>query len=177
MKGKRRGSVLIAVLCIFILVSAFALIVYSYSMSNLNQAKIQEENMHAYYLAYSGCELTYALLIEEAKDKTGVPKPEDKWEEFVKSFGPERSVCITQSGTEIEPGYVLKASLPNMGENRKLLLRISKLSNSPPHSEINFANHIKIEAIGRTNIGGKYQGERTKYLYIDPKTSNQVFWR
>ncbi len=60
----RNGAALIYVLFVLIILSAIATVVMGLNMNNLHQAKYQEYNIQAHYLAYSGVELGYAALME-----------------------------------------------------------------------------------------------------------------
>lgn len=188
-RKNRKGSVLVAVMCIFVLISAFAIIIFQYSMNNLQQAKIQEENMRAYYLAYSGCELTYVALTQRAMTEVGTSPVFDtrdkRWAEFVKnrlssisgtSTTNPFSICFSKNGVG-EAGYTETVTLPEIGDSEKILVRASIVETSPPEFEREVEGWIRIEAIGRTNIGGKYAGEKTKYLYINPQEAGRIFWK
>ena len=60
----RNGAALIYVLFVLIILSAIATVVIRLNMNNLHQAKYQEYDIQAHYIAYSGVELGYAALME-----------------------------------------------------------------------------------------------------------------
>lgn len=59
----RKGAALAMVLFSFIFISIIAVVIFRVFMTNLHQAKYQEYQMEAYYLAHSGIELGYAALM------------------------------------------------------------------------------------------------------------------
>lgn len=63
-KNFRKGNALVFVLIAFMIVSIFAFSILSIFNNNLKQAKHQQDSLEAYYLAYSGIELTFAYLME-----------------------------------------------------------------------------------------------------------------
>ena len=65
MYRRRKGSVMVTVLLIFILIVALAFVIYQNSMSNLREAKHQEQKLEAYYLARSGLEIGLSALFVE----------------------------------------------------------------------------------------------------------------
>ncbi len=151
MKGKRQGSILIAVLCIFVLVSAFALIVYNYAMNNLQQAKIQEENMRAYYLAYSGCEMAYAALVQESGGK---------WEHYLSGFSKKDQI-------------LKKSDLNILDDNDSITIQIEKVSDTSSQ----FKGWVEIKSTGKSNEKSRFPGEKVKYLYVSPKDHKKLFWK
>lgn len=62
-KNKRQGSALIFVLIAFLVISILGSSIIFIFNSNLKQAKLQQDNLEAYYLAYSGAEMAYASLM------------------------------------------------------------------------------------------------------------------
>lgn len=57
MYKKRKGSLLVNVLLVFVLIVAFSVIIYTNSTTNLKEAKYDEQRKEAYYLAKSGLEM------------------------------------------------------------------------------------------------------------------------
>ncbi|MDY0234527.1 MAG: hypothetical protein RBR71_00655 [Gudongella sp.] len=66
---KRRGSVFVFVLIIFLTLSIFATSVIYVFNANLKQAKHQQDSLEAYYLAYSGVEMGYAALVANTNER------------------------------------------------------------------------------------------------------------
>lgn len=151
MKGERRGSALIIVLCFFVIISTFALIIFRLSMGNTNQAKIQEEDMRAYYLAYSGCEMAYAALVQAASGQ--------KWEKYVSSFGTEMKT-------------LKKADLDILGDKDEIVIQVEKAPDSS-----GFKGWLQIAASATSNKDSRFAGEKVKYLYVNPKDHLKLFWK
>lgn len=151
-RKNRKGSVMVAVLCIFVLVAAFSLIIHSYALNNLQQAKVQEETMRAYYLAYSGCEMAYAALV---KDSGGA------WESYVSSF--------PNSGKEMN---IRKDELSILDDNDSITINVVKEKGAG-----DFNNWLKISAKAISHENAKFSGEKTKLLYINPKDQQKIFWK
>lgn len=191
---KRSASILISALAIFILISTIGLLVYTYSSHNLKQAKEQEEKMHAYFLAYAGCEIAYAALDKEYKDF----KPTDvnaKWQEYALQFEPTNTAFLNQHKFIIsmneefkESGYIStpwqKHSGPNLVEsdfpelkNTAILFKIDKVPDDADGLEEQYRGFIRIESIGKNGIGSSNSVEAKKFLYIDAKNFSKIFWR
>ena len=66
--SKRRGAALAFVIVAFLVVTIYSVFIAYLVSTNLNQAKTQERNMQAYYLAMSGVDLCISALIQEGSD-------------------------------------------------------------------------------------------------------------
>lgn len=169
-RKNRKGSVMIASLCIFLLVATFALIISQLSLNNLKQAKLQEENMHAYYLAYSACEVTYVALVEQNKSN---------WKNFVSSLSTtpkaEHKLYFTTTGST-ESGYK-SVEMKQLREHEDVKLQITKVPDPPKSYESEFKGWLKISAVGRTFVNGRFSGEKMKNLYVHPDNYSNHFWR
>jgi len=61
-----KGGTLIFIIMIFMVVAILLASVQTVFMANLRQAKVQEEDIEAYYLAYSGVEMAFSALIDNS---------------------------------------------------------------------------------------------------------------
>lgn len=202
MKIKRinKASLLVSVLIIFVFLTTIVLVVYVYSTTNLSHAKIQEEGLHAYYLAYSGCELAYEGLKKEAEDipysstKTKWTALADKFSSTTDStFLNKHKVSISYEGKKTHPDYPTRTEfwLEKSGKTSKplselllefkddlILIEVTRVSKSaPPHGEEQYAGYIRIESIGIKYYKTASEVRATKILYIDPNNENKFFWR
>ena len=62
-KDTKKGSALIYVFVIIIVLSLLTTTILSILASNTRQAQYQQDNIEAYYLAYSGVQLAYSALL------------------------------------------------------------------------------------------------------------------
>lgn len=67
--NQENGGLLAFVVVMLMVVSIIVASVLFMFNSNLKQAKLQEDNMEAYYLAYSGVEMAYAALLADSNEK------------------------------------------------------------------------------------------------------------
>lgn len=67
--NQEQGGLLAFVVIMLMVVSIIVASVLFMFNSNLKQAKLQEDNMEAYYLAYSGVEMAYAALLADSNEK------------------------------------------------------------------------------------------------------------
>lgn len=67
--NREQGGLLAFVVVMLMVVSIIVASVLFMFNSNLKQAKLQEDNMEAYYLAYSGVEMAYAALLADSNEK------------------------------------------------------------------------------------------------------------
>lgn len=63
------GGTLAFVVILLMVLSVLVASVLLLFNNNLKQAKLQEDNMEAYYLAYSGVEMAYAALLADSNEK------------------------------------------------------------------------------------------------------------
>ena len=63
------GGMLAFVIIMLMVVSVLVASVLLMFNNNLKQAKMQEDNMEVYYLAYSGVEMAYAALLADSNEK------------------------------------------------------------------------------------------------------------
>ncbi|MCK9442992.1 MAG: hypothetical protein M0Q14_00445 [Tissierellaceae bacterium] len=61
---KREGFIMIFIFIIFTISLIIGIAIQFVALSNLKQIKNQENNIKAYYLAYSGAEIAYAALLK-----------------------------------------------------------------------------------------------------------------
>lgn len=192
--NKRKGSLLVSVLAIFVLISMFALLIYTLSSTNLKQAKRQEENMHAYYLAYSACELSYsALSTKSDNDYTISGGKPSKWEQLLNDFKTKGSsftnafkVCLSLNGTISETGYnkvgfegssAIKNTLDTL-KDAKVLIDVSIVPETTTDGiDSEYKGYLKIEAKAYTGLNSSLKGENTKRLFVDPKVKSRFYWR
>ncbi len=62
----RKGSALVFILIILLIMSLLGTSILSLFSTNLKQAKLQQDSLQAYYLAYTGVEIAYAALLDDA---------------------------------------------------------------------------------------------------------------
>lgn len=194
--NKSKASLLVSALIIFTFISTVLLMLYMYSSNNLKQAKLQEENMHAYFLAYSGCEIAYRALLDEYEDwKKG--KTANKWEEFVKEFDDSgvinnHKICITSDTSYKDAdfsGYSNTNFVGPMGgtydpkiveafDNSAIFIKVDRVTDSNMLSgESGYKKYIRIESVAKTGISSTFPGLSKKYLYIDTINSGKIYWR
>ncbi len=145
----KKGAALVTVVVIFLFVSIVAMVVYNYSVNNLQQAKKQEENIRAYYLAYSGCEMAYAALLKEASGT---------WGEYVKKLG-DKEQTLTN------------ADLGSLTDKDSIHIKVKK------STDAKLNNWVEISAEGKSHYETKYFGEKTVYLYVHPEKPERMVWR
>lgn len=63
--NKRQGSAFAFVLIAFMIISIIGSSILFIFNNNLKQAKLQQDSLEAYYLAYSGVEMAYAALLSK----------------------------------------------------------------------------------------------------------------
>jgi len=63
LNNKRQGSAYVFVLMAFLIMSILGSSILFIYNNNLKQAKLQQDSLEAYYLAYSGAEMAYASLM------------------------------------------------------------------------------------------------------------------
>jgi hypothetical protein len=68
---KRKGAVLVLVLCIFVIITMLIGILSSYFMTNSALAVKQRERMQAYYVVAAGLEIAISALMEPAVNAAG----------------------------------------------------------------------------------------------------------
>lgn len=198
--NKSKASLLVAVLIVFSFISTVVLIIYTYASNTTKHAKIQEEGLHAYYLAYSGCEIAYEALLREAEALTLSHGDASKWEKFTEmfltptsAFKNKHAVCISYEGKKTEPGYPNNAEfrMSKFGFPKKelselllplkdsvILIKVTRVSpSSPPPGEEQYPGFIRIESKVKKAEGTAFAATATKYLYIDPVINTKIYWR
>lgn len=191
-ESKKKASIMITALILFTFISTILLVIYVYSSNNFKQAKRQEENLHAYFLSYSGCELAYSALLDEFR----ALGPSAKWENFVAEFADSTSSTVqnhkmiisldskfTESGyqaTDIisESGGTADKSLLRDFQDSCILVSVSLVPlSTTDEGEKDYKGYLRVEAIGKTGIGTTFPGYSKQYLYVDPKNVDKVYWR
>ncbi len=115
LKMNKTGATLTFVIIILAVVSIFSLLVFNLSLSNLAQAKAQERQLQAYYLALSGSELCYTALLQEG---TGAVDENQPYEIMFKNA----SASFTETLT-LEQGEVnLTISSETVDEDRWIII-------------------------------------------------------
>ena len=135
---KRRGSVLVFVLIIFLVVSIITSTVIFILNNNLKQAKHQQDRMEAYYLAYTGAELAYAALNEnKTKLDKLVADPTSKEETKDISFG-NGTIDVVARKTDEEnfKGWVKIISIAVLDKNDVSYTRILYFDPSNPAKKV-----------------------------------------
>lgn len=66
---EEKGSALVMVLIVFLVVMILGTSVIFVFSTNLTQAKHQQDSMEAYYLSYSGIEMAFAALVADGNEK------------------------------------------------------------------------------------------------------------
>lgn len=135
---KRRGSVLVFVLIIFLVVSIITSTVIFIFNNNLKQAKHQQDRMEAYYLAYSGAELAYAALNEnKSKLDNLVADPTKKEETIDISFG-NGTIDVVARKTDEEnfKGWIKIISIAVLVKNDVSYTRILYFDPSNPAKKV-----------------------------------------
>jgi len=83
----RRGSIFAFVSVLLAIVAIFTTTIIFINMSNLRQVITQEEEIKAYYLAYSGAEMAYAALFKIDSDTKSIF---DTFNNNDEKIGPEK---------------------------------------------------------------------------------------
>lgn len=198
---KNKASLLVSVIVIFTFMTTVVLIIFSYSSNTIKHAKIQEQSLHAYYLAYSGCEIAYDALLKEAEAlPLSSGESSDKWKKLAdmfdtpsQSFKDKHTVCISYEGKKTEPGYPTNTEfrLTSSGTSGKnlgslllplkdavILIKVTKVSvSSPPPEENDYKGFIRIESKVKKAEETAFAATATKYLYIDPIINTKLYWR
>lgn len=198
---KSRASLMVSALILLVFISTIILLLTTYAANNLKHAKIQEEGLHAYYLAYSGCEIAYQALMKEADPSpstggAGVNNWELLAQKFVSpsaAFLDRHKVCVSYDGTKTEAGYNNKAkfelSKPGTSgqplsqllaelEDSLILIEVTRVPDSTSvEEEQPYKGYIRIKSQAKTNLSSAFPGVATKYLYIDSKNKGKFFWR
>lgn len=84
---KRKGSILAFILIILVIVSLLGTSILSLFSTNLKQAKQQQDSLQAYYLAYTGVELAYAALLDDATKLKQITNDKKELVENIVDFG------------------------------------------------------------------------------------------
>lgn len=190
---KKRASLLISALAIFMVISTFVLIIYTLNMTNFKQAKSQEENIHAYYLARSACEMAWQSLYDKSTEVAG-----KGWEDLCKEIATgdpmtlnQYKFCISYDGTATEPGYPhhskfeaptgsggLSADMDAALKNSIILLEVSSVPMTVTNEdEKQYRGFLRIVATGRTGVGTGFIGVAKTVLYVDPKNRFKMYWK
>ena len=67
--NSKKGSALLYVFVIIIVLSVLTMTILSILASNTKQAQYQEDSMETYYLAYSGVQMAYSALLANSNAK------------------------------------------------------------------------------------------------------------
>lgn len=196
---KNKASLMVSALVIFSFISVTVLLIYVYSSNTFKQARSQEENLHVYYLAFSGCEIAYQALQQEA-EMLYSGKPDEKWEKLSKKFKSadpafqnKHTTCISFDGTAEVAGYANKTrfKLAKSGKtgmpvsellselkDAVILLKVTRVPDvSPPVGEEQYPGFIRIESIAKRSKGSDDSSGVAKYLYIDPINRKKIYWK
>lgn len=135
---KRRGSVLVFVLIIFLVVSIITSTVIFIFNNNLKQAKHQQDRMEAYYLAYSGAETAYAALNEnKSKLDNLIANPAFKEETKNISFGNGKiDVVAMKTDEENFKGWIKITSIAVLNKNGVSYTRVLYFDPSNPADKV-----------------------------------------
>ncbi len=139
---KRRGAALAFVIVAFLVVTIYAVFIAYLVSNNLNQAKSQEQNLQAHYLAISGTDLCLAALTQEG------------------SGGPDDTLLYTLFNPSISNPTTLTDDV-NM-EGGTVNLTVSAVSR-------NSERWIEIVAVATLDVSGVSERTSLMFKYSEPK--------
>lgn len=105
-----KGAALVFVMMVLVVVSIMIAIVANIAQANITQAGAQEDSMEAYYIARSGVELAYEVLL------TTTPS-------LLDTFVADPGTVLEQNGVDFETGTAdIRITSNGSGDSQKILI-------------------------------------------------------
>lgn len=148
---KRKGSIMVMVVCIFVVITIITGMLCTYFMVNVTQATKQRESIQAYYLVEAGLELGVSALMEPDIDASG-----NEYYPLLEYYASNLTLTPTPQ-------------LVDLGTNKKVTLTVevvdkegNRLTGGGPYPDI----WVQVTAVGaHTNSSGTT--ERAGIIRID----------
>ena len=133
----KKGSALIYVFVIIIVLSILTTTILSILASNTRQVQYQQDSMEAYYLAYSGVQMAYSALLANNNAKmnelTRTTNPVAEQRQTNISFGNGRVTVVAKESTDTGyEGWIIITAAATLSRNNMQYTRIMYFDPSNP---------------------------------------------
>ena len=133
----QKGSALVYVFVIIIVLSVLTTTVLSILASNTKQIRYQQDKMEAYYLAYSGVQMAYSALLANSNAKmtelTRTTNPVAEHRQTNISFGNGKITVVAKESTDTGyVGWIMITSTGTLDLNNVQYTRIMYFDPSNP---------------------------------------------